>query len=161
MLPTDRAEFARILTASASIKPGAKLTPAALDLWWNAMQHWRIDDFRAAASHLVAAVEFMPQPFHFEKLRTAWRMSAGEAFAAAVRHVRSGNYRRAKAAPAIERTVHAIGGWPAIAMSDESKLPFIERRFAEHFNTMQDADVIRAAFPQLLGRNINHLLDQS
>lgn len=149
MQPTDRTEFVRILTGLATIKPNGKLTPEALDLWWNAMQHWGIDDFRSAASHLISSVEFMPSPFHFEQLRQAGRMTAGEAWGRVVAHARAGRYRTESLAADIERGVQAIGGWRAIAMSDESQLPFIERRFAEHFDAIRDAHDVRAAVPQL------------
>ena len=93
MLPADKVELVKILAGLSTIKPGVKLTPEAYDVWWLAMQHWSIDEFRSAAAHLARSVEFMPSPFHFEQLRKANNPTSGEAFAMAVRHAASGEWR--------------------------------------------------------------------
>lgn len=147
MQPADRAEFARLLTGLAAVKPGKALTPEALEVWWLAMQAWRIEDFRAAAAHLVRSCEFMPSPFQFEALRKAGRPTPGEAWAEALERVRHGRYPSENVH--LERVVSALGGWHALGMTMTEGLPFLERRFAEHFETMQDADDVREAVPQI------------
>jgi len=147
MQAADRVEFARILTGLAAIKPGNKLTPEALDVWWLSMQAWSIAEFREAAAHLARSVEFMPSPFHFEGLRKAGRPTAGEAWTEALDRVRHGNY------PAddehLNRVVRAIGGWQALGMTNSDSLHFVERRFADHFEAMQDAGDVRDAVPRI------------
>lgn len=147
MLPTDRAEFARLLTGLAAIKPGNKLTPEALDVWWLTMQAWCIEDFRSAVVHLARSCEFMPSPYQFEQLRLAGRQTAGEAWADALEHVRHGDYPTDD--PTIERAVRAIGGWKAFGMTNSESLSFVERRFCEHFESMRDADDVRGSVPQI------------
>ena len=48
-----------------------------------------------------------------------------------------------------DRAVAALGGYVAIAMCDEDKLHYLERRFQEIYEGMQDAGDIRAALPNL------------
>lgn len=152
MLPADRTEMVRTLVGLSTIKPGSKLTPEGLDVWWMAMQHWALDEFKQAAAHLARTAEFMPSPFHFEQLRKAGRPTAGEAFAVAVSHAASGNWRTGGCGrPDVDRAVQAIGGYVQIAMSDEDKLHFLERRFADHYEAMTDAEDTREAVPLIAG----------
>lgn len=150
MTPTDKAEFGRIVIGLSAIKPGKTLTPEGIKLYWLALQHWSIEDFRQAARHLACAVEFMPNPFHFEQLRKAGKPTAGEAFAKALEHASSSAYRSGPLGdPLIDAAVQALGGYIVIAMCDEDKTPFLERRFAEHYETMQDARGTRESLPAL------------
>jgi hypothetical protein len=155
MQPADRTEFLAILNGLAAIKPGVKLTPEALTLWWSCMRGWSIADFRAAASHLATSMEFMPSPFHFEQLRKAARLPAGEAWDQARRAcgtaVQGGHVTQNGSCgdELIDRAVRALGGYGVIAMCESDKLHFLERRFAEHYDAIQDADDTREAVPQI------------
>jgi hypothetical protein len=92
----------------------------------------------------------MPTPKEFEDLRRAGRPTAGEAWASALDHVRSGAYRRETFDDELTaRAVSALGGWSVLALSDESKLPFLERRFAEHFEAIREAADVRDGMPLL------------
>lgn len=154
MRPSDKPEFVAILNGMAAVKPNANLTKEAYEIWWNAMQGWGIEDFRSAASHLVSAVQFMPNPYDFDQLRKASRMTSGEAWLKAVASIGSarvpgGHSGGTSGDPLIDRAVRAIGGFGAIAMCDLDKLPFMERRFCEHYAEMGDAENTREAVPQL------------
>ena len=152
MLPPEKPEFLKILNGLASIKPGAKLSPEGLSVWWLALREWTLEEFRAAASHLAKSVEFMPSPFHFERLRYATRPTAGEAFAKAVKHAASSAYREGMLGePVTDAAVSALGGYRVIAMCDVDKLPFLERRFCEHYEAIQDAQEVRDELPMLKG----------
>jgi hypothetical protein len=146
----DRPEMARILVGLSQIKPGGKITPEALDIWWLAMQGWPIEEFRAAAIHLARSVEFFPSPWHFEQLRKAGGMTAGEAWAIALEHAK-GSYRAGPTVPQVERAVAAMGGWQVIARSNLDGLPFLERRFAEHFSEIESREDVREALPAITG----------
>jgi hypothetical protein len=146
MQPDEKPEFARILNGLAAIKPGGKITRESLDVWWLSLADWPLAEFRAAAAHLARSVEFMPSPFHFEQLRKAGRPTAGEAWARAVASARRGG---GTDDPLIERAIAAMGGWIVVRMSDEDKLHFLERRFSEHYESIQDADDTREAVPSL------------
>lgn len=151
MKPEDRKAFAEILLGFAELK-GKQLSKGAVDLFWSAMQDWRIEDFRAAAHELLRTCEFFPTPRDFEQLRRAGRDTAGEAFAAALEHVRSGEWRSGSTGdPSLDRAVAAIGGWQTLAMSDDEGLRYLERRFSEHYETIQDAEDTREALPQIAG----------
>lgn len=156
----DRSEFAKIVLGFAELK-GKQLSRAAIDLYWGAMRGWELEDFRQAAEHLLRTCEFMPTPSDFEKLRRAGRVQAGEAWAQVVKYVREGWYHwqgglptiNAKIPPPpnelIARVVEVLGGYRIIAATDENKLSYLERRFCEHYDALQDANEVRMALPNL------------
>jgi hypothetical protein len=156
MTPNDEAEFGAVLMGLASIKPGNKLTPQGVEIFWAAMQDWTLPDFKAAAAELSRRIEFMPSPFHFDQLRKAGRLTAGEAWERARRASGSAiqcgqvTHNGTCGDPVIDRAVRAIGGYGVIAMCETSKLPFLERRFAEHLDSIQDADDTRKALPHIV-----------
>ncbi len=141
-----------------------------LDAYWLALRTWSLPDFEAAAGRLMATETFMPRPADFNALRKASRPTSGEAWSVVLDHVRSGRYRWSDGGttftpnappPPDELTnaaVRALGGYKAIAMIDEDQLPFLERRFAEHYTSMQDAAEIRQSLPQIAGPPARELL---
>jgi hypothetical protein len=155
MRPNDRAEFLRILNALATVKPGANLTPDALDMWWAVMKTWSIHEFRVAAEELTRTHEFFPNPYHFDQLRKQQRLTAGEAWnrarAACGTAIQHGQVtdRGSCGNPLIDIAVRVIGGYGAIAMCPLDKLTFLERRFAEHFEEIRDARELRESLPEL------------
>lgn len=155
MLPDNKPDFAAVLNGLAAVKPGAKLTPEALDVWWASFADWSIEDFRSAAARLAKTHEFMPNPFHFEELRKAERPCAGEAFALALDVARRESWshidRATSGNPDVDAAVRACGGYRALALSDETKVGFLERRFAEHYETIQDREDTREAVPRIAG----------
>jgi hypothetical protein len=164
MNASDKTEFLRIVNGMSALKPGKPITVEGLSMFWSAMQAWDIDDFRDAAGLLVRTKEFMPQPYDFEQLRKASRPTPGEAWAKVLAYVRT-SYDRWDCGPktlsgsagptpddlAISRAVEALGGYAAIANSDVDKTHFLERRFAEHYEAMQDAEDVREAVPRIAG----------
>lgn len=152
MTPADRAAFGEVIAGLAELK-GRVLSKPAIELFWRAMQDWPLDEFRAAAAHLVRTCPFMPSPADFDALRRAGRPTSGEAWLQAVRCAATSAYRHCETpGGVIDRAVAAIGGYSAIGMCDESKLHFLERRFAEHYESMSGADDTRAALPQVTSR---------
>jgi hypothetical protein len=148
MTDADKPEFLRILTGLAAIKPGGKLTPEALSVWWLAMQDWPMDQFRAAAGQLASSVEFMPSPYHFAQLRKATQDTAGEAWSQVLEAVRTMNPHVAPSLGArIDRVVRALGGYRTLAMTDSSAMPFREKRFAELWEELGEAEEARAVLP--------------
>lgn len=129
-------------------------TLTAIDhrFWWEGMREWTLADFQAAAFQLVKTLEFMPSMKDFEDLRKAGRMTAGEAFAKTIAWARSGDYKHpAQSAEAmlVERVVASLGGWIAITSYDQEKLHFLEKRFVESYETIEEASDTRAALPQI------------
>lgn len=152
MVDADKPRFLAVLNGLAAVKPGAKLTPEALDVWWTSMRNWPIDEFRAAAAQLAKSCEFFPSPYHFEQLRKAGEPTSGEVWAEVLELVRSGDYRqREHANPRVNAAVRAIGGWQAIANSNTEFTHLVEKRFAEHFEAIGDREDVREALPNLTG----------
>lgn len=171
MTPQDRAAFLEVVVGFAELK-GKQLSAPALELYWRAMQHWSLADFRVAAEQLIRTCEFMPTPKDFEDLRKANELTAGEAWADVLKYVRSGGEDETDFGdqPRTVAAVRAIGGFRAIAMSRTDQTPFLERRFAEHYDAISDREDVREAVPQIAGpsrarisgpRSIAALVDES
>lgn len=133
MTDADKPEFLRILNGLAAVKPGAKLTPEGLHLWWIAMAEWSLPEFIAAASHIARTVEFFPNPFHFDQLRrTAAEQTAGDAWALVLAKVRTISPREtASVTPKIDAVVRQMGGYGHLACMTQEDLPHRQRRFTE------------------------------
>jgi hypothetical protein len=147
MTPTDKPMFVAALNELAALKPNAKLTTESYTAWWNAMHDWDLADFRAACAKLRDTCEFMPNPYHFEQLRKAGRMTAGEAWAQVRAAARSGD--NCPDDPTIYAAVRALGGMRAIGMTNSDQMQFLERRFAEHYDAIGDREEVRHALPNL------------
>jgi hypothetical protein len=143
MKNADRKKFAEIILGFAELK-GKQLSAPAIELYWNAMQPWSIEEFQGAANVLIRRCEFMPTPKDFEDLRRAELPTAGEAWARVLAAVRSSSYAEG-VDPQIDRAVAACGGYRAIGQLTDDGLPFMERRFSEHYESMSDATEVREA----------------
>jgi len=156
--PADRKAFLEVVVGFAELK-GKQLSAPAMELYWRSLQHWPLEDFRAAAEQLLRTCEFMPLPKDFEDLRKAGRLTSGEAWAKAIASCGSCHSAQGYTSGGtcgdefVDRVVRAIGGYRAIAMCESEKLHFLEKRFAEHFETMQEAYDVREAVPQLTRGN--------
>lgn len=145
MQPADRVDFVQALNGLAALKPGGNLTKEAIDLYWESMRgDWTLQDFKAAASHLVKSSEFMPTPFHFEQLRKAGEPTPDEAWDL----VLSGqplepNSRAIRAA-------RTLGGQQHIRRLDiERDLPHARRNFIAAYKDLSDVDPVRDELPQV------------
>jgi hypothetical protein len=153
MRPSDRPEFVRTLNGLAAIKR-VELTPEALSIWWAAMSKWSIEDFKAAASHLVSSCEWMPSPYHFEQLRQAGELTPGEAWELALSGAKLEPGSRA------ERAARIVGGQYAIRHANvEKELPFIARRFKVAYDELTDVDAVRVALPNITKPDLARLPD--
>lgn len=153
MQPTDRKKFLEIVVGFAELK-GKALSAPALELYWNSMQGWSIEDFSQAAQHLVRSCEFMPTPKDFEDLKRAGNPTAAEAWAAARKALQwtvNGYVEKPGTDPLVSQALRSIGGANALAMCETGKLHFLERRFCEHYEALQDAAEVRDAVPQIAG----------
>lgn len=121
-----------------------------LDAYWLSLRGWSLDDFESAAGNLMATSKFMPRPAEFTALRKAGRPTAGEAWAAALSHGSGGwRERRSCGDDLVDRVANMIGGYRSIAMCEDEKLGFLERRFCEHYESLQDAEDVRGALPAI------------
>lgn len=140
----DFDEFSKVVMGFAELK-GKKLSPPAIKLYFRAMQHWSLDEFKLAAEQLLRTSTFMPTPKEFEDLRKAGDLTAGEAWelvkSGAMLEVGSRTYRAAQ----------IVGGQYYIRHADtERDLPFIERRFLQAFADLEKVDPVREALPQIV-----------
>jgi hypothetical protein len=152
MQASDREQFVSVLLGLAAIKPGHKLTPEAFEIWWNAMSRdWSLDEFRQAASHLARSVEFMPSPYHFEKLRLAANDCTADA---AWEQIITGHGYCDD--PVGARALHSLGGWKVVGFAETSRLPWLKERFREAYENFADSAQAMESLPAIeppAGRN--------
>lgn len=149
MEPRDFDSFAEVIAGFAELK-GKQLSAPAIELYWRAMQHWTIEEFRQAAQHLLRTCEFMPVPKDFEDLRRAGEPTGSEAWTAVLA------YCAGKPGDPItdrmRRAADAVGGIKAIGMANvERDLPFVHKRFLDAYAEYVDVDEKRQ--PMLGPRN--------
>lgn len=160
MNPIDRMAFLETIIGFAELK-GKQLSGPALELYWNAMQHWELEDFQAGANQLLRSCEFMPMPKDFEDLRKAGRETAGEVFAGLrqwLKYTPYGYQLKPETPRKIASAFAAMGGAQAYAMCDEEKLPYLEKRFCEHFEQISEVEDARVNVPQIAyGDELQHL----
>ena len=141
----------KVLNAMAAMKK-SPLVPEVLDLWWACMADWDIEDFKAAAIQILKTAQFMPTPKDFEDLRKAGQDTGGEAFANLRQwliYSPAGYTLKAETPHRIAAAIRAIGGPTMYALCDVEKLPFLERRFCDHYEQIGDADGTRRALPAI------------
>jgi hypothetical protein len=149
MQADDFTRFRAVLAGLSKVYE-RELDGPLLDAYWLALRDWPLAEFEQAAGHLLAHSRFMPRPTDFTDLRKAGRMTAGEAWAAALQHAR-GAWRAGPAVPEVERAVQAIGGWPVIAGAYADSLQFLERRFVDAFRELEQRVEIREQLPAIAG----------
>jgi hypothetical protein len=155
MQATDFERFEAIMLGMGEMY-GKDVSSVLLDAYWIALRSWDLKDFEAACGHLMEHAKFMPRPAEFTALRKAGRPTAAEAWIKARQSLVWGLHgytERAGADPLISRALRAIGGANVLAMTDEDKLPFLERRFIEHYESMSDATDTRESVPQIAYRD--------
>jgi hypothetical protein len=155
VIDAEKPAFVAALNELAALKPGVKITREGYAAWWNAMRDWSLEDFRIACAWLAKTSEFMPNPFHFEQLRKATRPTAGEAWALVREAARAGE--QCPEHPATAYAVRALGGMRAIGMTNTDQMPFLERRFNEHYETISEAQEVREAIPSLAATSTRKL----
>jgi hypothetical protein len=154
MQPADFESF-RIRMAAMSRLFGSDMDGPLLDLYWLALRDWELPEFEAATAHLLSTAKFMPKPADYAELRKAGQPTSGEAFERArliVRRLNPREYIGHQSGDArLDAAIRACGGYEALAMCTTENIGFFERRFAEHFDTISDAESVRGALPDLTG----------
>lgn len=153
MKPNDKTEFVQILNGLAEIKPGKELTAEGLMVFWNAMQDWSIEDFRAAANHLAKSCEFMPNPFHFEQIKKAQEPSKHEAWQTAMARA-SGSRNVQHPDDKITKAVRMVGGYYQLGMTSYDQLAFTEKRFKDAYDSIGEVESV----PQLTKSEARELM---
>jgi hypothetical protein len=143
MKTEDFDSFCEVVVGMAELK-GKQLSSVAIQLYFNSLRHWPIDEFRRAAEHLLRDLTWMPQPSDFERLRHAGEPTAGEAWEI----VLSG--QPLQEGSRIERAARICGGQSAIRRANvERDLQFIQRRYMDAYGELQDVDKVRDALPRI------------
>jgi hypothetical protein len=155
MQSSDFERFRNVMAGMGEMY-GKELSPPLLDAYWLSLRSWSLADFQDAAAHLMGSGQFMPKPADFNALRKAGRPTPSEAWLTATHSLQwglHGHTVRDGCDPLIAKAIHAIGGPTVIAMTPTDKLPFVERRFCEVYESLQDSNDTREAVPQIASEN--------
>jgi hypothetical protein len=154
MQQTDFERFRDLMAGMGRIF-GSSPDQLLLDVYWLALRDWSLADFEAATAHLLSKAQFMPKPADYAALRKAGQPTSGEAFERArqiVRRLFPREYASHQSGDArLDAAVRACGGYEALAMCTSENIGFFERRFAEHFESISDAETVREVLPDLTG----------
>ena len=128
---TNRQEFARIMTGIAELF-GKPMSKDLMEIYWMACVEMPIQAFREAATKAAKSCEFIPKPVDFLKQALEYELTALEAWAQAV-----GSFSGMRSPPnsVRDKAVDMIGGWNMIGQCNYDKLPFLEKRFCEAYET--------------------------
>ncbi len=142
MTPDDRKAFVEVVMGFAELK-GKQISAPAIELYWRALQHWALSDFRAAAEHLLRTCQWMPVPKDFEDLRRNAEPTAAEAWDAVFHHNGVATARATRAA-------HIAANGRRLGHLDlEREVPHVQRRFMDIYRELSDVEESRAALPHI------------
>jgi hypothetical protein len=154
MQPTEFQRFKSIMAGMGRMF-GTDMDGVILDAYWLALKSWPIDEFEAAAGHLMATAEFMPKPAAFTNLRKAGQPTPAEAFAKARQILRTLNPREFighnSGDAKLDLALRSVGGYEALGMCTTENIGYFERRFAEAYEGISDAEATRQAVPRIAG----------
>jgi hypothetical protein len=151
MQSTDFERFHALLIGMGELY-GKDISTPLLDAYWVSLRDWELADFESACGHLMAHATFMPRPAEFTALRQAGRETAGEIFAGIRRYIEYSPYGYTLAANtprAVAAAIRAMGGADAYAMCDVDKLPFLEKRFCQHYEEIIEHEETREELPKI------------
>jgi hypothetical protein len=143
---SDFDDFRNVVAGFAELK-GKSLSDAAIELYWGAMQHWEMADFKAAAHHLLRACEFMPTPADFEQLRRAALPSGREAWPVVHRWIQG--FGGPPGDPIAVAAIESMGGRRALSQRKADDAPWTAKEFADVYDGLRDAREARKALPHL------------
>jgi hypothetical protein len=152
--PTDGKRFRDLLRGMARAF-GSDIDTVTLDVYWLALSDWTLEQFEAAAGHLLRNSKFMPRPAEFNALKKAGKFTAAEAWDAILQHCK-GAYRDGSGIDnggPVDIAVRGIGGYRTIAMHNLDYLPILQRQFVDRFEELDDVMEIRNSVPQLVDQN--------
>lgn len=155
MLEIDAKKFRDLMRAMCKLY-GQEADEVLFDAYWLALRDWPFDAFEQAAGHLMASSKFMPRPADFNELRKASRPTSAEAWLKALAGIKSaytpnGYYGGTSGDPLIDSAIRCLGGYAAIGNCDEEKLHWLEKRFSEIYENMQEAEDVRESVPMIAG----------
>ena len=157
MLPTDKPAFSALLAGCLAALYEKPVNPALIEIWFNAMAAYPLDEVSAAFSRHVVDPDrgqFAPKPADI--IRAIDGGSDGRALAAwtkvdqAIRCV-GGWLSVCFDDPRIHACIGAMGGWIKLCETSTDELPFRQQEFARRYRAMA-LTTLADYPPHLIGR---------
>ena len=127
------------------------------DVWWNAMRPYDLDTVRKALSRHVMnpdSGQFVPKPADVVKMLGGTTKDAAlVAWSRVQKAIRDfGTWATVVFDdPVIHRTIEDLGGWTWLGDQSEDELPFVEKRFCDHYRAHKTRGLADYP-PKLMGR---------
>lgn len=152
MIDSDKSEFSKILGGISEIR-GKPLSREGMAMYWLALSHWSMEEFRQAAKHLLSHSQFMPTPYDFEQLRKkSSDETAGEAWEQVRRVIRHRHHSDPTSInPKVDKIVRMLGGYTTLGLTPSEEMQWREKKFFELWETQSDVEEVRQALPLLDG----------
>lgn len=157
MKATDFERFSEVMRATSEMY-GKSLSPAAITLYWQALQDLAMQELQAGLSAHINSPDngqFMPRPADIRRMLGGTTTDAAMlAWSQVVKAARSvGAYQTvAFDDPLIHACISDMGGWMAICHCDVDDLPFRERDFVARYRAYRSRPLAQLSYPpKLLG----------
>lgn len=142
MSPTDKPTFSALLTGCLQAIYDKPVSPMMLDVWFNALANYPMDELAAAFSRHVTDPDhgqFPPKPADI--IRAIEGGGDGQALAAwtkvdqAIRHV--GGWRSVCFDdPRIHACIEAMGGWVKLCETSREELAYRQQEFTKRYRAL-------------------------
>lgn len=133
----DLKKFSQLIIALSEIfDPGNKPSALKIELYFNALEDLSIEQIEKAVSKVIKMRVFngLPKPAEIrEKINDENSMDYLNAWAKVMISLESG---REPKDFAIKETIRRLGGWSWLSMQTYNQLIWVEKRFIEHFETI-------------------------
>jgi len=157
MTPNDATNFGKVLTRTLKLYPGAATTPDVIELWFEVLMQFPIEDIATALNRHVADPDqgrFQPKPAdviaHLAGGAATRGMRAWTLVEKAVRSV--GHYRSVCFDDAVtNKLIDEMGGWVKLAgTANEEDLKFRGIEFAKRYQGLMQTGGVGTDYPPYL-----------
>lgn len=140
MQQADFARFRAVMAGMAEVYQ-RDLSGPLLDAYWLALGAWSLGEFEGACSQLLRTSRFMPRPADFHEMRkSATCRTADEAWQIACGKTED---------PLIIRARQIATQGRYLGHIDLDELKWVQRKFCEVYDELQDVAETRQALPRL------------
>jgi hypothetical protein len=140
MQENDIGEFGKIILGLSEIF-GGEMSPIAIDIYFNALSDFTIDEVSKGISSVVKSRVYngMPKPAEIiEAISGSSNVQAITAWDEVLTDIRKrGRLQGGKFDnPAIEQAIRVCGGWEKICAGDEQDLQWVKKEFIEAYGAV-------------------------
>jgi len=144
MREQDLENFARIMATLGEVfEPGVDLSSLRIEVYFQALKGFEIDQISAAASTIISTRTYAKLPLPGEIINAIEGDANDQALVAwlKVKKILLGPPGATVEDPIAARVVRALGGWGVLSMVPESKLAFYQKEFEREYKLLKKKSV--------------------